>query len=153
QGYLAFLRSPHAHAKIAAIDTSAAKAMPGVIAIVTGAELAAAGVKPLLQSGDFKRANGEPTAGPPQRAMAVDTGRFVGEAVAAVVAETRDQARDAAEAIDVRYDILPMVATIADAIAPNAPLVWPQATGNIACVAKHGKIEAAVAACAGAAHV
>src|ERR1700758_4405095 len=63
QGYLAFLRSPHAHAKIAAIDASAARAMPGVAAIVTGADLVQAGVRPLVQSADFKRPGGKPTAG------------------------------------------------------------------------------------------
>jgi len=83
----------------------------------------------------------------------VDTVRFVGEAVAAVVAETGEQARDALDAIDVRYEPLPMVADIADAIAPGAPLVWPAATGNIACVAQHGKAAAADAAFARAAHV
>ena len=132
QGYLVFARSPHPHARIVALDTAAAKAMPGVVAVVTGAELAQAGVKPLLQSADFKRANGAPTAAPPQHALAVDTVRFVGEAVAAVVAETRDQARDAAEALDIRYEPLPMVVTLADAIAKNAPLVWPDAHGNVA---------------------
>jgi carbon-monoxide dehydrogenase large subunit len=152
QAYLAFVRSPHAHARIVSIDAAAAKAMPGVVLIVTGAELAAAGVKPLVQSADFKRANGEPTAAPPQVAMAVDTVRFVGEIVAAVLAETREQARDAAEAIDVRYDALPAVTTIADATAKHAPLVWPDAAGNVACVAKHGNADAAMVAMAGAAH-
>ena len=153
QGYLAFLRSPHAHAKIAAIDAAAAKSMPGVVAVVTGADLVHAGVRPLVQSADFKRPGGKPTAGPPQHALAVDAVRFAGEAVAAVVAQTRDQARDAAEAIDVRYEPLPRVATIADAIVKGAPLVWPEAAGNIACVAKHGNAEAATLATAAAAHV
>ena len=153
QGYLAFLRSPHAHAKIVAIDATAARGMPGVTAVVTGAELAHAGVKPLVQSADFKRANGEPTAAPPQHAMAIDRVRFVGEIVAAVLAETREQARDAAEAIDVRYEALPAVASLADATARNAPLVWPQAAGNVACAAKHGNAEAAMVAIAAATHV
>ncbi|MFO1304078.1 MAG: xanthine dehydrogenase family protein molybdopterin-binding subunit [Burkholderiales bacterium] len=153
QGCLAFLRSPHAHARIVSIDAAAARAMPGVAAIVTGATLAQAGVKPLVQSADFKRANGEPTAAPPQYAMATDTVRFVGEIVAAVLAETREQARDAAEAIDVRYETLPAVATLAAASARNAPLVWPQAAGNVACVAKHGNAEAATVAIAAAKHV
>jgi len=152
QGYLVFARSPHPHARIVALDTAAAKAMPGVVAVVTGAELVHAGVKPLLQSADFKRANGAPTAAPPQHALAVDTVRFVGEAVAAVVAETRDQARDAAEALDIRYEPLPMVVTLADAIAKDAPLVWPDAHGNVACVARHGNAEAATLAMASAAH-
>ena len=81
--------------------------MPGVVAIVTGADLVARGREAAPQSADFKRADGAPTAAPPQHALAVDTVRYVGEAVAAVVAETREQARDAAEAIDVRYEPLP----------------------------------------------
>ena len=153
QHHLAFVRSPHAHAKIVSVDVSPAKAMPGVVAVVTGAELAQAGVKPLVQSADFKRANGQPTAAPPQHAMAIDTVRFVGEIVAAVVAQTREQARDAAESIDVRYDPLPSVATLEDAVARQAPLVWPEATGNVACVAKHGDADAAMVAIASAAHV
>ena len=89
-------------------------------------------MKPLPPSADFKRADGSPTAAPPQHALAVDTVRFVGEAVAAVVAETREQARDAAEAIDVRYEPLPAVVDADAAVAPGAPLVWPAATGNVA---------------------
>jgi aerobic carbon-monoxide dehydrogenase large subunit len=152
QAHLAFVRSPHAHAKILSIDASAASAMPGVVLIVTGAELAQAGVRPLVQSADFKRANGNPTAAPPHHAMAVDTVRYVGEIVAAVLAETREQARDAAEAIDIRYEALPAVVTLADAVAKHAPLVWPEATGNVACVAKHGNADATMLAIAGARH-
>ena len=153
QAALQFLRSPHPHARIDAIDTAAARALPGVLAVFTGADLVGAGVKPLVQSGDFKRADGTHTAAPPQHALAVDTVRFVGEAIAVVVAQTRAQARDAVEAIDVRYEALPMVADVADAMATGAPLVWPAATGNVACVAQHGSKEAADAAFARAAHV
>ena len=148
QAVLQFLRSPHPHARIAAIDVAAARALPGVVAILTGKDLAAAGVKPLVQSGDFKRADGSPTAAPPQRALAVDVVRHVGECVAAIVADTAHQARDAAEAIDVRYDPLPSVADVDAAVAAGAPLVWPKATGNLACEARHGdaaKVDAAFA--------
>jgi xanthine dehydrogenase molybdopterin-binding subunit B len=153
QAHLHFLRSPHPHATIVAIDSAAAAAMPGVIAIVTGDDLVRAGVKPLVQSADFKRGDGSPTAAPPQHVLAVGTVRYVGEAVAAVVAQTREQARDAAEAIDVRYDPLPMVADLVDAVAPGAPLVWPAATGNIAAEKRHGDAAATAAAFANAAHV
>ncbi len=153
QAQVIFLRSPHAHARVAAIDISAAAQMPGVIAIVTGADLVRAGVKPFPLSTDFKRADGSPTASPPRHALAVETVRFVGEAVAAVVAEHRDQARDAAEAIDVRYEMLPAVVGLDDAMVPGAPLVWPDATGNVACEKQHGKPELAQAAFAQAAHV
>ncbi len=87
-----------------AIETKAAAALPGVIAIVTGDDLVRAGVKPLPLSADFKRADGSPTASAPRHALAVGTVRFVGEAVAAVVAHNLAQARDAIEAIDVGYD-------------------------------------------------
>ncbi len=153
QAFIVFLRSPHAHARITALDVAAARAMPGVVAIVTGAELVRAGVKPLPTSPDFKRADGSKTAAPPQHVLAVDTVRFVGECVAAIVAETRDQARDAAEAIDVRYEALPAVVDIADAVAAGAALVWPAAAGNIACEARHGDAAATAAAFARAAHV
>jgi aerobic carbon-monoxide dehydrogenase large subunit len=153
QAQLAFLRSPHAHARITALDVTAARAMPGVVAIVTGADLVRAGVKPMPTSPDFKRADGSRTAAPPHVVLAVDTVRYVGEAVAAIVAETREQARDAAEAIDARYEALPAVVGIADAVAAGAALVWPAATGNIACEARHGNAEATAAAFARAAHV
>ena len=147
------LRSPHAHARIRALDAAAAARMPGVAMIVTGAELDAAGVRPLLQSTDFKRADGSKTAAPPQHVLAVDTVRYVGEAVAAIVATTRDEARDAAEAIVVDYDPLPHVVDVDEAVAEDAPLVWPAATGNVACEARHGSPDAAAAAFAKAAHV
>ena len=150
---LCFLRSPHAHAGIRSIDASAAATMPGVIAIVTGRDLVAAGVKPLVQSADFKRADGSKTAAPPQHSLAVDTVRFVGEAVAAIVAESRDQARDAAEAIAVDYAPLPSVTDVDDALRPGAALVWAAATGNIACEARHGNAAQTDAAFAKAAHV
>jgi carbon-monoxide dehydrogenase large subunit len=150
---LLVLRSPHPHARIAAIDTTAARALPGVVSILTGEDLARAGVKPLPQSGDFRRRDGGKTAAPPQHALAVGSVRYVGEALAAVFAETIEQARDALEAIDVRYEPLPMVADLADAIAPGAPVVWPDATGNVACEARHGDRAAAAAAFAKAKHV
>jgi aerobic carbon-monoxide dehydrogenase large subunit len=153
QAYVCFLRSPYPHARLVAVDTAAASAMSGVVAIVTGADLVAAGVKPLPLSIDFKRGDGSPTASPPRHALAVDTVRFVGEAIAAVIAQSVEEARDAAEAIDVRYDALPMVADIDDAVADGAPLVWPAATGNIAAEIRHGDAAAAAAAFNKAAHV
>ncbi len=153
QACVCFLRSPHPHARIAAIDTTAAAAMPGVIAIVTGDDLVRAGVRPLPLSADFKRGDGSPTASAPRHALAVGTVRFVGEAVAAVIAQDIAQARDALEAVDIRYDALPCVVDAAGAIAPGAPLVWPEASGNVACEARHGDAAATQAAFAKAAHV
>ena len=153
QAHVCFLRSPYPHARILGIDKTAGAALPGVIAIVTGDDLVRARVKPLPSSTDFRRADGSPSASPPRHALAVGTVRFVGEAVAAVIGESAEQARDAAEAIDVRYETLPMVADPADAIANGAPLVWPAASGNIAAEIRHGSAAAAAAAFAKAAHV
>ena len=104
QVFACFLRSPHPHARIVAIDKAAAEKMPGVIGIVTGDDLVGAGVKPLPNSADFKRPDGKPLSSPLHHALAVGTVRFVGEAVAVVLAQTREQAQDAVDAIDVRYD-------------------------------------------------
>jgi carbon-monoxide dehydrogenase large subunit len=153
QAYVCFLRSPYPHARLVTVDTGAATAMAGVVAIVTGADLVRAGVKPLPLSADFRRGDGSPTASPPRHALAVDTVRFVGEAVAAVIAQTAAEARDAAEAIDVGYEALPMVADLDDAVAAGAPLVWPAATGNVAAEIQHGDAAAAAAAFDKAAHV
>ena len=90
QTYLRFLRSPHAHARIASIDVDAARSMPGVIAVLTGADLAAAGVKPIPLAPIFQRPDGSPGATPLRPALALDVVRFVGEAVAAVIAETAE---------------------------------------------------------------
>jgi carbon-monoxide dehydrogenase large subunit len=153
QANVCFLRSPHPHARIVAIDTKVAAALPGVIAIVTGDDLVRAGVKPLPLSADFKRPDGSPTASPPRHALAVGAVRFVGEAVASVVAESIAQARDAMEAIDVRYEPLPCVVDADDAVASGAPLVWPAAKGNVAAAVRHGDAAATEAAFAKAAHV
>ena len=153
QAVVCFLRSPHPHARIVAIDTMAARAMPGVIAIVTGDDLVRAGVKPLPLSADFKRSDGSPTASPAHHALAVGAVRFVGEGVAAIVAESGAQARDALEAIDVRYEALPGVAGATEAVASGAPLVWAAAAGNIASEVRHGDAAATTAAFAKAAHV
>ncbi len=153
QAFVLFLRSPHPHARIAAIDTAAAAKLPGVVAIVTGDDLLRARVRPLPPSADFKRSDGSPTASAPRHALAVGIVRFVGEAVAAVTAKSAAQARDAMEAIDVRYEPLAAVVDLGDAVAPGAPLVWPAATGNIASEAHYGDAAAAATAFAGAAHV
>jgi aerobic carbon-monoxide dehydrogenase large subunit len=152
QAYVCFLRSPYPHARLVSIDTASASAMPGVIAIVTGADLVSAGVKGLPLSADFKRGDGSPTASPPRRALAVDIVRFVGEAVAAVIAHSTAEARDACEAIAIDYEALPMIVDLDDAVAAGAPLVWPAATGNIAAEIRHGDAAAAAAAFGKAAH-
>src|SRR5262249_51478443 len=102
---------------------------------------------------DFKRADDSPCASPPRHALAVGTARFVGEAVAAVIADTIAQARDAAEAIAVSYEPLPAVTGLADAMATTAPQLWPQASGNIAGEIRHGDAAATAKAFASAAHI
>ena len=150
---LGFLRSPHAHARIVSIEVAAALAMPGVLAVLTGADLAAAGVQPLPLAPMFQRPDGSPGASPLRPALAIEYVRFVGEAVVALVAKTADQVKDALEAVIVEYDELPVVTELAQAIADGAPLVWPAATGNIAAQMKHGDAAASDAAFAAAAHV
>ena len=153
QAFVHFLRSPHPHARIAALDTAAALALPGVIAVLTGDDLVRAGVKPLAPSADFRRGDGSPTATAPRHALAAGTVRYVGEAVAAIVAQSSAQARDALEAVDVRYEPLPNVTNLPDATAPGAPQVWADATGNVACEIRHGNVAATTAAFAKAAQV
>ena len=121
QCHLVFLRSPYPHARILSVDTQAAQAMPGVLLLLTGADLLAAGVKPLPGSIGFKRADGSRSATPARLALAHERVRFVGEPVAAVVASSLQQARDAAEAIQVDYEELPMVVDVMKATAPGAP--------------------------------
>jgi len=152
QVHLFFLRSPYPHARIVSIDSAAALAMPGVLKIVTGAELVAAGVKPIPGS-VFKRIDPVPCAAPERRALAHERVRFVGEAVVAVVALTLQQARDAAEAIEIDYAELPMVVNVNDATAADAPVLNDKAVDNIAGETRYGNVQATAEAFAKAAHV
>ena len=152
-GHLFFLRSPYAHANITAVDVQAAQAMPGVLLIVTGADLVAAGAKPVPGVAGFMRADGTPARSAPRHALAVDRVRFVGEAVVAVVAQTLEQARLAAELIDVSYDALPVAVHLDDATAPDAPLMCEELGDNIAAEMRHGNAAAAAEAFAAAKHI
>ena len=149
---IAFLRSPYAHARIAGIDADAARAMPGVLGVFTGADLAAAGVEPIPTTADFKRADGRSTVSPLRRALAHEFARFVGEPLAAVVAESRDRARDALDAIVADLEELPAVADARAATKAGAAVVTPEAPDNIAAEMRHGDATAAEAAFARAAH-
>ncbi|TAM44510.1 MAG: xanthine dehydrogenase family protein molybdopterin-binding subunit [Burkholderiaceae bacterium] len=153
RAYLYFVRSPYPHARIVSTDVVSARAMPGVLQVLTGADLAAAGVQPIPGVAGFVRADGSAGATPPHRALAHERVRFVGEAVAAVVAQTLQQARDAAEAIVVDYEELPMVVNLADATAPGAPVLCDAAPDNISAEMRHGDVAATAAAFARAAHV
>ncbi len=152
--HLVFVRSPHAHARIVSIDTASVRDMPGVRAVFTGAELAAAGVKPLpAPPAAFKRADGSPAATAPRRALAHEVVRFVGEAVAAVVANTRAAAVEAAEAMWVDYESLSAVADVQAATAAGAVALCDQAADNIAAEKRYGDAAAVEAAFSQAAHV
>jgi len=154
QLHLVFVRSPHAHARILGIDTAPALALPGVVAVYTGAELAAAGVQPLAGPPPIlKRPDGSPPASPARRALAHEVARYVGEAVAAVVAESRAAAIDAAEAVWVDYEPLPAVSDPIAAMAPGAPALCPEAPDNVVAEMRSGDAAATDAAFARAAHV
>jgi aerobic carbon-monoxide dehydrogenase large subunit len=147
------LRSPHAHAKIIAIDTAAAKAAPGVLAVLTGADWKASGCGDLPVPGGYKKRDGSPMYRSPYPALAQDRVRWVGDYVAFVVAETLAQAQDAAELIVVDYAPLPAVTATAEASAPGAPRVWNDCEDNICFVHLVGNQAAADEAFARAAHV
>jgi carbon-monoxide dehydrogenase large subunit len=150
------LRSPYAHARIKSIDLDAALAMPGLVGIITGAELEAAGIGHLgaaFPASMLKNRDGSPRVDGDRALLTVDIVRYVGEPVAFVVADTLNQAKDAAEQIFVDYEELPAVGTIDEAVAPGAPLVWPEGRGNIAVDWEQGDQAATDAAFAKAAHV
>jgi aerobic carbon-monoxide dehydrogenase large subunit len=126
-----FVRSPHAHAKVKGIDSSAAMAMPGVVAVLTGSELVADKIGNLICGWAITSKDGSPMRMGAWPAMAPETVRFVGQAVAVVIAETKNQARDAAEAVAIDYEELPVVADIKSAIAPGAVQLHPEAPGNV----------------------
>jgi aerobic carbon-monoxide dehydrogenase large subunit len=151
--HLLFLRSPYPHASIKSIDTKAALAMPGVVYIVTGADLVKAGVKPIPGVAGFPRADGSAARSATRYALAHERVRYVGEQVAAVVAQTLAQARDAAEAIVVDYDELPMAVHLDDACAADAPLLCEELGDNIAAEMRHGDAAATAAAFASAKHI
>ena len=129
--YGVVLRSPHAAAKIIRIDTAAAKAVPGVKAIYTGADLAADGIGGLPCLVALENRDGSKQALPPHPVLADGMVRHVGDPVAFIVAETTEQARDAAELVEVNYDILPSITDLATASEPGAALVWPEVKDNI----------------------
>jgi carbon-monoxide dehydrogenase large subunit len=151
--FIVFVRSPYAHAELTSVDVSAAKAMPGVVAVLTGADLDADGVKPFAFLPMFKRTGGAEMAAPPRRMLALGRVRYVGEPVAAVIAETKAQAMDAAEAVLVEYDGLDPVMDMRAAVAPGAQALTPDAPDNVAAEIAFGDEAAVAAAFAGAAHV
>lgn len=147
------LRSPHAHAAIRAIDAAAARAMPGVLAVLTAVDADADGLQPMRPTAEANVQTGDPFAFAPQPLLARDTVRHVGEPVALIVAATRAQALDAAECVAVEYDPLPAVIIANAALAPGAPQLSQEIPGNLCFDWRTGDWRAADAAFAGAAHV
>ena len=125
------LRSPHAAATILSIDTAAAKALPGVLGIYTGADLEADGIGGNPCDIPLKNRDGSKRASVPHPILAVGAVRHVGDPVALIVADTQQAARDAAEAVVIDYDILPNVTDLGAAMDPVQPAVWPGVTNNI----------------------
>src|SRR2546428_207005 len=153
QLFAVIVRSPHAHASIRAIDTSAALKADGVVAVFTGDDLAADGIRNLPTDTSRKRRDGSPAFPTPRPALARVRVRHVGDPVALVVAETPAQAADAAEQVVVDYEPLPVVTTTVDATRAGARAVWDEAPDNVAFVWEAGNRDAVARAFEGAAHV
>ncbi|WBU32032.1 xanthine dehydrogenase family protein molybdopterin-binding subunit [Rhodopseudomonas palustris] len=153
QFYAVMVRSPHPHGIIRGIGTDAAKAMPGVCAIYTGADLASAGYAPFSSGLPLKSRDGTPLKQTHHGALPTDKVRFVGEAVACVVAKTLAQARDAAEAVELDIEPLPAVTDAEAAMQPGAPQLYDHIENNVALDYHFGDTAAVNAAFAAAAHV
>jgi carbon-monoxide dehydrogenase large subunit len=153
QAYAAMVRSPYPHGEIKGIDAEDALAMPGVLAVFTGADLQTAGYGGLKCALPFKNRDGSDMNRPPRFALALDRVRFVGDPIAVVVAETQAQAQDAVEAVMVEIDSLPGVANMADALKPDAPQLYDEAPGNVALDFLYGDPDAVGKAFEQAAHV
>ena len=131
QAYACFVRSDRPHAKILGINKDEALKYPGAIAVITGADLAQAGLKPIPAAAPFKWKDGSDQRQAQRLCLAHEVVRHVGEPVAMIVAETAAQAQDASEALVVDYEDLPAVLTAEQAIAPGAPQLHPGAPGNL----------------------
>src|SRR5215472_7027732 len=160
QAHAGFVRSPHAHARIVTVDKMAALAEPGVLAVLTGADYAAAGLGPIPHNPGLSAppdVQARLTGGPPiatnHYPLPADRARFVGEPVALVVADTIAAAKDAAELIEVTYEPLPAVMSAANAVASGAPSLWDEAPDNVCIDIEVGDAAATAAAFARAAHV
>lgn len=161
QAYAAMVRSPFPHARIRAIDSAAARALPGVIAVLTGADAMADGLGPIphdpVPSTKYDMKLHAPGGGKvfigPHLVLPVDKARHVGEAVAMVVAETRAQAIDAAEAVQVDYEELPWVSDARQAMQPGAPRIWDEIGDNVLVDTQFGDPAATDRAFAAADHI
>jgi carbon-monoxide dehydrogenase large subunit len=151
QAYCVMVRSTQAHGRIRGIDTAAARAMPGVLAVYTGADLSEYG--PFKSGLPFKSRDGSDMIKPHRPAVPADKVRFVGDPVACVIAETVAQAKDAAEAVVVDIEPLPVVVKPADAVRDGAPQLYDEAPNNVALDFHFGDAEKVKEAFARAAHV
>ena len=153
QAHAVIKRSDRPHAKLLGIDSAAARAMPGVIAVYTGADMQADGVGGVPCGWQIHSKDGSAMNEPPHPVLAVDRVRHVGDPVAVVIAETRQQARNAAELLEIDYEDLPAVATLRDAVKPGAATVHDNAPGNVCFDWEIGDRAMVDAAFAQAAHV
>jgi carbon-monoxide dehydrogenase large subunit len=153
QAHAVMVRSSFAHGIIRSIDMTAAKEMPGVLAVLTGQDLIDAGMGSMPSGMSFKMKDGSDMPKPVQPILTTDKVRFAGDPYAIVVAETKKQAKDAAEAVFADIDMLPAVTDSASAAAAGAPLVHDATPGNVILDFQHGDAAAVEAAFAKAAHV
>ncbi|NKB19655.1 MAG: molybdopterin-dependent oxidoreductase [Alphaproteobacteria bacterium] len=153
QAHAYVFRSPMAHADIRSIDTAAASTAPGVLTVITGEDLKARGLGTLKPAAPGKRSDGSPGFVCTQPLLAQNRVRYAGEAIAFIVAETVEQAKDAAELIEIDFDALPVVTSVDDAFAPGAPAIWADNPSNEAYTFEKGDAAAADAAMSNAAHI
>ncbi|PYM53074.1 MAG: carbon monoxide dehydrogenase [Candidatus Rokuibacteriota bacterium] len=152
QAHAVVLRSPHAHARIRAIDVDRALKAPGVLAVLTGADVERDGLGTMKMTLRRKRPDGTPMFAPPHRGLSQERVRYVGDPIAFVIAETLAQAKDAADLVQVDYDPLPSVTSTA-AAGPGSATVWDECPDNVSNVYEAGDKAAVEAAFARAAHV
>jgi aerobic carbon-monoxide dehydrogenase large subunit len=150
---LGFLRSPYAHAKLVSLDTNAAQQAQGIVAVYTGEQLLAAGVKPIAGVAGFKRPDGSAALSPARTLLCTDRVRYVGEPIAAVIGRSREQVKDAIELIEFEAETLPSYACARDAMAPDAVSLVEGATDNLCAQTKAGDPQAVAQAFSQAAHV
>ena len=153
QAHMAILRSPHANARIVSMDLTAARAAPGVLLVLTGADAEADGLGHCPLMAEIPPMAGTPAVFcPPKPILAQGAVRFVGDAVVAIVAETRAQAQDAAELVEIDYDMLPAITDTARALDADAPVIWEERGSNLCVHWSNGRKAEADAAFAAAAH-
>ncbi|MGB8433933.1 MAG: xanthine dehydrogenase family protein molybdopterin-binding subunit, partial [Burkholderiales bacterium] len=153
EAHAAFVRAPAAHAEIRGVDVTTAQGMPGVLAVLTGRDLAAEGIGAIPPLVLLPGRGGKPMFGPAMPVLATDRVRYVGEPVAVVIAETAAQAQDAADAVELDLAALPAVAQVEPALRTGAPALWAEAPDNLSLDWEDGDAGAVEAAFRSAAHV